>query len=109
MDTLKDIYYAEKLIYKSLPKMAKAANSDQLRAAFEKHHDETEGQITRLEQIFELLSKPARGKKCDAIEGILEEGTEIMDEYKASLPLDARLLSRPPRRSNTMRSRGMAR
>jgi ferritin-like metal-binding protein YciE len=71
LDTLKDIYYAEKQIYKALPKMAKAANSDQLRAAFEKHHDETEGQIGRLEQIFELMGKPARGKKCDAIEGIL--------------------------------------
>src|SRR3984885_5284944 len=67
LDTLKDIYYAEKQVYKSLPKMAKAANSDQLRAAFEKHHDETEGQIGRLEQIFELIGKPARGKKCDAI------------------------------------------
>jgi hypothetical protein len=76
LDTLKDIYYAEKQIYKSLPKMAKAANSDQLRAAFEKHHDETEGQINRLEQIFELLGKPARGKKCDAIEGILDEGKD---------------------------------
>ena len=84
LDTLKDIYYAEKQIYKSLPKMAKAANSDQLRAAFEKHHDETEGQIERLEQIFEQIGKPARGKKCDAIEGILDEGTEIMDEYKVS-------------------------
>src|SRR4029453_5268321 len=73
-DTLKDIYYAEKQILKSLPKMAKAAASDQLRAAFEKHHDETEGQIERLEQIFELLGKPARGKKCDAIEGVLDEG-----------------------------------
>ena len=57
LDTLKDIYYAEKQIYKSLPKMAKAANSDQLRAAFEKHHDETEGQIERLEQIFEQLGQ----------------------------------------------------
>lgn len=69
LDTLKDIYYAEKQIYKSLPKMAKAAESDQLRAAFEKREQETEGQIGRLEQIFELLDKPARGKKCDAIEG----------------------------------------
>ena len=93
LDTLKDIYYAEKQIYKSLPKMAKAANSDQLRAAFEKHHDETEGQIGRLEQIFELLDKPARGKKCDAIEGILDEGTEIMDEYKGEPALDAGLLA----------------
>jgi ferritin-like metal-binding protein YciE len=81
LDTLKDIYYAEKQIYKSLPKMAKAANSDKLKAAFEKHHEETEGQIERLEQVFELLGKPARGKKCDAIEGILDEGKEIMEEY----------------------------
>ena len=93
LDTLKDIYYAEKQIYKSLPKMAKAANSDQLRAAFEKHHDETEGQIGRLEQIFDLLGKPARGKKCDAIEGILDEGKEIMDEYKGEPALDAGLLA----------------
>jgi ferritin-like metal-binding protein YciE len=93
LDTLKDIYYAEKQIYKSLPKMAKAANSDQLRAAFEKHHDETEGQIGRLEQIFDLLGKPARGKKCDAIEGILDEGKEIMEEYKGEPALDAGLLA----------------
>ena len=71
--------------------MAKAANSHQLRAAFEKHHDETEGQIERLEQIFELLGKPARGKKCDAIEGILDEGTEVIDEYKGETALDAGL------------------
>ncbi len=88
LDTLKDIYYAEKQIYKSLPKMAKAANSDQLRAAFE-----TEGQIERLEQIFEQIGKPARGKKCDAIEGILDEGTEIMEEYKGEPALDAGLLA----------------
>jgi ferritin-like metal-binding protein YciE len=93
LDTLKDIYYAEKQIYKSLPKMAKAASSDQLRAAFEKHHDETEQQIARLEQIFELLDKPARGKKCDAIEGILDEGKEIMDEYEDEPALDAGLLA----------------
>jgi len=93
LDTLKDIYYAEKQIYKSLPKMAKAANSDQLRQAFEKHHQETEGQIERLEQIFELIDKPARGKKCDAIEGILDEGNEIMDEYKGAPALDAGLLA----------------
>ena len=80
LDTLKDIYYAEKQILKALPKMAKAANSDLLRTAFEKHHDETEGQIERLEQVFELLGKAARGKKCDAIEGILDEGKEIMED-----------------------------
>ena len=93
VDTLKDIYYAEKQIYKSLPKMAKAAASDQLREAFEKHHDETEGQIERLEKIFELLGKPARGKKCDAIEGILDEGEEIIDEFKGMPALDAGLIS----------------
>jgi len=92
-DTLKDIYYAEKQIYKALPKLAKAAQSDKLRAAFEKHHDETEGQIERLEKIFELLGKPARGKKCDAIEGILDEGQEVMQEYKDTPALDAALLA----------------
>ena len=93
LDTLKDIYFAEKQILKALPKMAKAATSDKLRAAFEKHEGETEGQIERLEQIFELLEKPARGKTCDAIMGILEEGKEIMDEYKGTSALDAGLLA----------------
>jgi ferritin-like metal-binding protein YciE len=93
LETLKDIYYAEKQIFKSLPKMAKAAQSDKLRAAFEKHESETEVQIERLEQIFELLGKPARGKKCDAIEGILDEGKEVMEEYKKTPALDAGLLA----------------
>lgn len=93
LDTLKDIYFAEKQILKALPKMAKAATSDKLRAAFEKHYDETEGQVERLEQIFELLDKPARGKTCDAIVGILDEGKEIMDEYKGTSSLDAGLLA----------------
>ena len=93
LDTLKDIYFAEKQILKALPKMAKAATSDQLTAAFEKHAGETEGQIERLEQIFELLEKPARGKTCDAIMGILDEGKEIMDEYKGTQALDAGLIS----------------
>jgi ferritin-like metal-binding protein YciE len=92
-DTLKDIYFAEKQILKALPKMAKAASSDKLRAAFEKHHDETEGQVERLEQIFELIEKPARGKTCDAIMGILEEGKEIMEEYKGTEALDAGMLA----------------
>jgi ferritin-like metal-binding protein YciE len=93
VDTLKDIYYAEKQILKALPKMAKAANSDQLRAAFEKHHDETEGHVERLEKVFELIEKPARGKKCDAIEGIIDEGKEIMEEYEDTPALDAGLLA----------------
>src|SRR6202171_1503262 len=82
LDTLKDVYYAEKQILKALPKMAKAAQSDKRRAAFEKHHGETEGQVERLEQIFELIDKPARGKPCDAIQGILDEGKETMEENK---------------------------
>jgi ferritin-like metal-binding protein YciE len=93
LDTLKDIYYAEKQILKALPKMAKAAQSDELRAAFEKHHEETEGQVERLDQIFEMMDKPARGKKCDAIEGILDEGKEIMDEYKGTSALDPGMLA----------------
>jgi ferritin-like metal-binding protein YciE len=93
LDTLKDIYFAEKQIVKALPKMAKAAQSDKLRAAFEKHREETEGQIERLEQVFELIDKPARGKTCEAIQGILDEGKEIMDEYKGTEALDAGLVS----------------
>lgn len=93
LDTLKDIYFAEKQILKALPKMAKAATSDKLRAAFEKHRDETEGQVDRLEKVFGLLGKPARGKTCDAIMGLLDEGKEIMDEYKGTDALDAGLLA----------------
>ena len=93
LDTLKDIYYAEKHILKALPKMAKAANSDELRTAFEKHYDETEGQVERLEQIFEMIGKAARGKKCEAIEGIIDEGKEVMEEYADTPALDAGLLS----------------
>lgn len=66
-ETLKDIYFAEKKILTALPKMAKAAHSDDLKAAFEKHADETEGQVERLEQIFEMMEKAARGKTCPAI------------------------------------------
>jgi ferritin-like metal-binding protein YciE len=93
LDTLKDIYYAEKQILRALPKMAKAAHSEKLRAAFEKHHGETEGQVERLEQVFELIDKPARGKTCDAIQGILDEGKEIMEEYKGTEALDAGMIA----------------
>ena len=91
--TLKDIYYAEKKILSALPKMAKAAQDPGLKAAFEKHEEETEGQIERLEQVFEIIDAPAKGKKCDAIEGILDEGKEVMQEYKGSPALDAGLLA----------------
>lgn len=93
LDTLKDIYYAEKQIVKTLPKMAKAATAPELKAGFEQHLEETEGHIERLEQIFELLGKPARGKTCDAILGIIEEGKSIMDEFKGTVALDAGLIS----------------
>ncbi len=92
-DTLKDIYFAEKKILAALPKMAKAAQNEQLSAAFEKHHSETEGQIERLEQVFEEIGEKPQGKTCAAIMGILDEGKEIMDEYKDSPALDAGLLA----------------
>ena len=92
-DTLKDIYYAERKILKSLPKMARAAQAPELKAAFEKHREQTEGQIERLQQVFEIIGKPARGKTCEAIEGILAEGEEIMEEYKGAAALDAGLLA----------------
>jgi ferritin-like metal-binding protein YciE len=93
LDTLKDIYYAEKQIVKALPRMAKAATSPDLRAGFEKHLDETEGHVERLEQIFDIIGVAARGKTCDAILGILEEGKSIMDEFKGTSALDAGLVS----------------
>jgi ferritin-like metal-binding protein YciE len=92
-DTLRDVYYAEKHIAKALPKMAKKASSPDLAAAFTAHLEETEGQIERLEQIFELIGKAARGKKCPAIEGILEEGTEIMEEAEDDTVRDAGMVA----------------
>ena len=92
-DTLKDIYFAEKKILTALPKMAKAAQNEDLKAAFEKHEGETEGQVQRLEQVFSEIGEKPQGKTCDAIMGILDEGKEIMDEYKGSPALDAGLLS----------------
>ena len=93
LDGLKDIYYAEKKILKALPKMAKGAESEEVTAAFEKHLMETEGQVDRLEQVFDLLGKPARGKTCPAIDGILEEGSEILEEYRGAPAMDAGLVA----------------
>lgn len=92
-DTLKDIYYAERKILKALPKMARGAQSAELKTAFEKHREETEGQIERLQQVFEIIGKRAQGKTCDAIEGILAEGEEILEEYKDTDALDAGLIA----------------
>ena len=92
-DTLKDIYFAEKKILTALPKMAKAAQSDELRAAFEKHRVETEGQVDRLEQVFAMIDAKPQGKTCAAIIGIVEEGQEVIEEYKGSPALDAGMLA----------------
>jgi ferritin-like metal-binding protein YciE len=91
--TLKDIYYAEKLIYRSLPKMAKQAASADLKQAFEKHREETEGQIERLEQIFELCDVAARGVRCEAMDGIIAEAKDIMEEVEDAEVRDAGMLA----------------
>jgi ferritin-like metal-binding protein YciE len=90
-ETLKDIYFAEKQILRALPKMAKGAGSPELKQAFETHRDETEEQVERLDKIFESMGRPARGKTCDAILGIIDEGKEIMEEFKGTDALDAGL------------------
>jgi len=92
-DTLKDIYFAEKKILVALPKMAKAAQAADLKAAFEKHEAETEQQVARLEKVFAEIDETPRGKSCPAILGIIEEGQEIIKEYKDTPALDAGLLS----------------
>lgn len=92
-DTLKDIYFAEKKILATLPKMAKAAQAEELKQAFEKHKIQTEGHVQRLEKVFGIIDKKPQGKTCDAIVGITDEGAEIMKEYKGSPALDAGLLA----------------
>ncbi|MCI1002616.1 ferritin-like domain-containing protein [Ochrobactrum sp. C6C9] len=92
-DTLKDIYYAERKILKALPKMARAAEDEKLKNAFMKHYEQTEGHVERLQQCFEILGKRAQGKTCEAIEGIIAEGEEIMDEFSETPALDAGLIS----------------
>jgi len=93
IDELKDSYDAEKQLTKALPKMAKAATSPQLRAAFESHLEETRGHVERLEQIFELLDEKAKGKHCDGIEGIIEEGSDVMGEDFDDATMDACLIA----------------
>ena len=92
-DTLKDIYFAEKKILATLPKMEKAAQAPELKKAFAKHQGETEGHIERLEKVFAAIDKKPQGKTCAAIVGITDEGAEIMKEYKGSPALDAGLLA----------------
>jgi ferritin-like metal-binding protein YciE len=90
---LQDIYHGEKQILKALPKMAKNATTPELKQAFEKHHDQTEGQVERLQRIFELMNKSARGKTCEAIEGLVEEGKEVMTEAQSGEVMDAGLIA----------------
>jgi ferritin-like metal-binding protein YciE len=92
-ETLKDIYFAEKKIVNALSKMAKAAQLEDLKAAFEKHEAETEKHVERLEEVFQQIDETPRGKTCDAIMGIIEEGQELMKEFKCAPALDAGLLA----------------
>jgi ferritin-like metal-binding protein YciE len=89
---LKDIYYAEKKIVRTLPKMAKGAEAGQLKQAFEQHREESQVHVERLEQVFEMIGKTARAKNCPAIDGILEEGSEIMEDFKGNPALDPGLV-----------------
>lgn len=93
LDTLKDIYFAEKQIPKTLPKLPRTAQSEVAKAGFLQHRDETQSQIERLEQVLELLGKEARGKTCESIQGIIAEGEEIIEEFKDSPALEAGLTS----------------
>jgi ferritin-like metal-binding protein YciE len=93
IEELKDIYSAESQLVKALPKMAKASNSDELRAGFEEHLEQTKGHVKRLEQIFSALGEKPTGKKCKGMEGLIEEGSEMMDEDLEDEALDAGLIS----------------
>lgn len=92
-EQLKDVFYAENKILKTLPKMQKAAQAKDLKAAFAKHERETRGQVTRLNKVFKIIGKPAKGKVCDAINGIVDEGAEVMKDFKGMPALDAGLLA----------------
>jgi ferritin-like metal-binding protein YciE len=93
LDELRDIYHAEKQLVKALPKMAKKAKSDQLRQAFEHHLEETKGQVERLDQVFQQLDARSSGKRCEAMEGLIEEAKEMMDEVTTPEVLDAAMIS----------------
>ncbi|KAA2233062.1 YciE/YciF ferroxidase family protein [Salinarimonas soli] len=93
LHTLKDIYYAEKKILKNLRKMIKAAKGEELRQAFETHREETESQIERLEQVFEMLGKRASGVTCEAINGIIEEGEGMIEDFGDSEVADVALVA----------------
>src|SRR4026209_2875151 len=91
VDEIRDLYNAEKQLTKALPKLAKASTNDELRTAFEDHLEETQGQISRLERVFELLDEKPRGKHCAGIAGIIEEGGDVMQEEAEDSVMDAML------------------
>ena len=93
LHTIKDVYFAEHEIAKALPKMSKAAKTPALKKAFDKHLEETKGQIQRLDQVFKLLGAKAEGVPCEAIKGILKEGEEVMEEFGGATALDAGLIA----------------
>jgi ferritin-like metal-binding protein YciE len=93
VDVMRDTYNAEKQLVKALPKMAKAASSEELRSAFEEHLEVTRGQVTRLEEAFKELGVAVRGKNCVAMEGLIEEGKELMEEDHDPEVLDAGLIA----------------
>jgi ferritin-like metal-binding protein YciE len=93
IDELRDAYDAEKQLTKALPKLARAAVSDELRAAFESHLTETRGHVTRLEQVFASLDEKTRGKHCDGIAGIIEEGKSVLEEDIEESAIDACLIA----------------
>lgn len=90
---LKDVYHAEKQGVRAMTKMAKSVESDELRQAFETHRTETEGQVKRLEQVFELMGKKPRGETCEAIQGLVEEAKEVMEEAEDADVMDAGILA----------------
>jgi ferritin-like metal-binding protein YciE len=87
LDELADVFDAEKQLLKALPKMAKAAQNQELREAFESHLEETQGHVERLEQVFEIFGEPAKGKKCKAMQGLVEEGSELIEEEEGDAAL----------------------
>jgi len=91
-EELKDIYDAEKQLTKAIPKLAKAANSEDLRAALEEHLEVTERQVTRLEEVFDLIGQPAKGKSCAGMKGLISEGSEAIEEDASELFQDAAII-----------------
>jgi len=93
VEEMRDVYHAEQQLLKALPKMAKAAQSERLKEVFERHLEETEQHVERLERAFEILEEPAKAKTCKAMQGLIEEGKEMMEDHKESAMADASLIA----------------